>query len=210
MREGHFLGPSAELVALYVAGALRHNELAAFEAHLAAGCDACEQELRRLNPIATALRALQPAGPDPKTRDALLARVGTKPRSRAGESPLRPLVARTESTGPSSYGIFTKKASEASWEKTAVEGVSIRTLFVDRENNQFTALVRMAAGASYPRHVHGGPEGCLVLEGDLCVGDDVLQAGDYQRAPAGSHHGLQSTSRGCLLLITSSLTDQFV
>ena len=102
-----------------------------------------------------------------------------------------------------------KKASEAAWESTAVEGVTIRTLFVDQENNQFTALVRMAPGTSYPPHVHGSPEQCLVLEGDLRAGGEVLHAGDYQRAPTGSYHDLQSTERGCLLLITSSLTDQF-
>jgi anti-sigma factor ChrR (cupin superfamily) len=102
------------------------------------------------------------------------------------------------------------KASEASWERTAIEGVAIRTLFVDRENNQFTALVRMQPGSSYPRHVHAGPEQCLVIEGDLRVGEEVLHAGDYQRAPTGSRHGVQSTEHGCLLLITSSLTDQFV
>jgi hypothetical protein len=37
-----------------------------------------------------------------------------------------------------------------------------------------------------------------------------MRPGDYQRAPKGSRHGVQRTEQGCLLLITSSLTDVFV
>ena len=48
-----------------------------------------------------------------------------------------------------------------------------------------------------------------MLEGDLHIGEDVMHPGDYQFAPAGSRHGVQSTEHGCLLLITSSLNDRF-
>ena len=68
----------------------------------------------------------------------------------------------------------------------------------------------MAPGSSYPCHVHNGPEQCLVLEGDLLVEDDLLGPGDYQWAEVGSRHGIQSTKQGCLLLITSSMTDEFI
>ena len=74
-----------------------------------------------------------------------------------------------------------------------------------------TALFRMAAGSEYIPHVHAGPEECYVLEGDLHVGDDiVMHAGDYQRAPAGSVHGVQRTEGGCLLLVSSSMHDEVV
>jgi serine/threonine protein kinase len=82
-----------------------------------------------------------------------------------------------------------------------------RPEFVDEQNDHFTALVRMAP---YPRHIHRGPEECLVLEGDLRVCDTVLYPGDYQRAPTGTVQGVQSTDQGCLLLTTSSLTNEFV
>jgi anti-sigma factor ChrR (cupin superfamily) len=68
----------------------------------------------------------------------------------------------------------------------------------------------MDAGSSYPRHVHNGAEECLVLEGDIRMGDAVLHAGDYQYAPPDTLHGVQSTEKGCLLLITSSLSDELV
>jgi anti-sigma factor ChrR (cupin superfamily) len=211
MNNTHPLGDPAELAALFAAGALTQDQLAAFEAHLAAGCDACQAELNEARWVTTKLwRAVGPVVPDPKIRHALLARIAAKPEAVPSPSPLRERVLDKMYSEVSSSSMLFNKASEASWERTAVEGVAIRTLFVDPENNQFTALVRMEPGASYPRHVHGGPEQCFVLEGDLRVGDEVLHAGDYQRAPTGSCHGVQSTEQGCLLLITSSLTDQFV
>jgi quercetin dioxygenase-like cupin family protein len=114
----------------------------------------------------------------------------------------------TEAQGQQPWAV--QRADEAVWEKTPIPGITTRILFVDPPRNQFTALVRMEPGASYPGHVHGGPEECLVLEGELCVGGDtVLRKGDYQRAAGGSRHGVQSTQTGCLLLVTSSLNDDF-
>ena len=39
-------GEMLELVSVYALGALDGDDLEAFEAHLAAGCEECEQELR--------------------------------------------------------------------------------------------------------------------------------------------------------------------
>lgn len=87
----------------------------------------------------------------------------------------------------------------------------MRRLFVDRAANRMTAMFKMAPGAAYVPHVHGGAEECYVLEGDLHVGDEIMmRAGDYQRAPAGSLHGVQRTEGGCTLLITCSLDDEVV
>lgn len=100
--------------------------------------------------------------------------------------------------------------SENRWESTGVDGIEIRRLFVDKDRNQMTALVRMAAGTAYPRHIHDTAEECLVLEGDLRAGDYHFREGDYHRMAAGSKHGVQSTENGCLLLIISSLTDELI
>ena len=99
--------------------------------------------------------------------------------------------------------------TEARWESTVYDGVEVRRLFVDEKADRVTMLVRMAPGASYPPHRHAGTEECYVLSGDLRVSDHlVMRAGDYQRAPAGSHHGVQSTENGCLLLVRCSLHDE--
>jgi anti-sigma factor ChrR (cupin superfamily) len=83
----------------------------------------------------------------------------------------------------------------------------MRVLAIDAAADRFTALVRMAPGANYPAHRHGGPEECFVLEGDLRHEERVMRAGDYEWVAAGSHHGPQTTAEGCLVLIHSSLSD---
>lgn len=209
MRDEHSIGDSGELAALYAAGALPSEERVLFEAHLATGCTVCNDELQRLHPVLAAFAAAStPAPPDPRTREALLKRVAAASEAHQA-SPLQRHWQSAEQANTPRPEMFIQRVEEGIWEKSDVPGVSIRTLFVDQAKNQFTALVRMAPGSSYPRHVHNGPEECLVLEGELHVGDTVLRQGDYQRAPAGSRHGIQSTEHGCLLLIMSSLSDSF-
>ena len=209
MNHEHPLGNSAELAALFAAGAMSLDEQAAFEAHLADGCAACSAEVHALMPVVTALAgAVAPVLPNPAARDKLLARIAGSGQAGAA-SPLRAHLRTPQPPDPAAP-LLIQRAAGAAWEATEIEGVRIRVLFVDRAQNHFTALVRMAAGTSYPAHIHDGPEECLVLEGDLHVGDQVMQAGDYQCAPAGSRHGVQSTREGCLLMITSSLTDVFL
>ena len=89
-------------------------------------------------------------------------------------------------------------------------GVEARRLFVDSESDRVTMLVRMAPGSSYPAHVHGGPEECLVISGDLRIGPQHMKCGDFQRAVPGSTHVVQSTDEGCVLLIVSSLHDEIL
>jgi len=196
----------AEWAALYAAGALPPADQARYERHLAAGCPECVAELRRFERVVTALAAAVPTiAPAAATRETLLERLA---QPVPGTSPLRSHLEPGERQAEGG-SLSVQRASEASWEPAAVEGVQLRVLFVDRAKNQFTALVRMAPGTAYPSHIHSGPEECLVLEGDLDIGDLVLGPGDYQRAPEGSRHGVQRTERGCLLFITSSLTDVF-
>lgn len=204
MKHAAIPGEHAEWAALYMAGALTHEEQACYEEHLAAGCAECRGEVIQFGVVLTGLAdAVAPVQPDPRTKDALLRRIAVDT-----VSPLRRHVAGTPAEEPG-RPLPIERAGECLWEATDVEGVRIRVLAVDRSQNQFTALVRMVPGAAYPSHVHDGPEQCYVLEGDLHVGDQVMGPGDYQYAPAGSRHGVQRTAGGCLLLITSSLTDVF-
>jgi predicted ChrR family anti-sigma factor len=198
-------GEHSDWPALYCAGAMANDEHRAFDDHLE-HCDECRARVEELGTVVAALAESAPAvAPDPRTRDALLAWADASPQ--VHESPLSRHLAKMDAAG--SPGLHTQRSSDSVWEKSDVSGVSLRVLNVDREQNQFVAMVRMAAGSSYPRHVHRGSEQCLVLEGDLHVGEEVLGPGDYQKADAGSLHGIQFTTGGCLLLITSSLSDEF-
>ncbi len=99
---------------------------------------------------------------------------------------------------------------EGMWQEIGIPGVSVRVLNLDRERMCVTTLVKIAPGASYPRHRHAGPEECYVIDGDIHVSGAVLGKGDYQRAEAESIHEVQSTEGGCTLLIVSSLRDRIL
>jgi predicted ChrR family anti-sigma factor len=187
--------------AAYALGSLSPVESAEFEEHLHA-CEACRREVESLQGVLGELATLaQAVAPPPGLKDRLLARV--RESKTAVSQPWKAWLPE-----PSGAGLTLVRAGEGAWEASGVDGVEIRRLFLDRENDRATMLVRMAPGTSYPSHVHGGAEECYVLEGDLDVAGTRMVAGDYQRATSGSLHGIQSTVGGCLLFIVSSLHDE--
>lgn len=96
------------------------------------------------------------------------------------------------------------------FERTGIEGIEAKTLFVDAARRRVSMMVRMAPGTSYPAHRHAAVEECFVVSGDIRVGERVLRAGDYQVAAEDSIHGVQSTEHGCVLFIVSSQDDELV
>ncbi len=63
-----------------------------------------------------------------------------------------------------------------------------------------TSIVRYAAGSRFPRHVHGGGEEFLVLEGTFEDAHGRYPAGTYVRNPPGTAHAPWS-SEGCVLFV---------
>jgi anti-sigma factor ChrR (cupin superfamily) len=174
-----------ERAALYLAGALPAEEAEAFAARLERGCPESTAAIARLGGAAGALiDALEPLAPPAAVREALLRRAAAA----------QPVVAF-------------QTADRARWRPAGLPGITYRTLRVDKERRTFTALVRMEPGSSYPAHPHEVVEECLVIEGNLRVGDRLLGPGDYQLAPPGSFHAEQYTEGGCLLLLTATLGD---
>ena len=210
-----------ETCALAALGALPPEEAAAFEAH-AAACPACRAEHASLSALAGELAALAPAA-DPPER--LWSRVAARVRA----TPQEPATAQPAPAAPAAptrqvqpwkswaasaearAGLLTIAAGDGDWQATSVPGIAVRQLFVDPAADRVTMLVRMAAGSAYPPHRHAMAEECFVLQGDIRVdGATHMHAGDYQRADAGSRHGVQSTDGGCTLLIVSSLHDELL
>ena len=93
-------------------------------------------------------------------------------------------------------------ATDGAFAPTPFPGMTIRLLNIDRERRQFSAMIRLEAGATYPSHAHDGPEECVVLEGELLVGNVRMKAGDYQRAEPGTAHADQWSDTGALLFVT--------
>ncbi len=210
----HTIGDPQELAALYASGAMPPEQATEFEAHLDEGCATCAEAVRSYEGVVEALFAgLKPVEPSSAVRQQLMKKLDSRPAARAAahdDHVPHTHVWRDWSGDGDEENVIVRAAAkdQGGWEETGVPGVRVRRLFVDRERNQMTALIRMAPGTAWPGHEHDGAEECLVLEGDLKAGDEIFYAGDYQRMARGSHHGVQSTTNGCLLLIVSSLTDK--
>lgn len=91
--------------------------------------------------------------------------------------------------------LFVQTAS-CEWEPLR-QGVRIKPLFT--QDDRVSMLVAFDAGATVPAHPHSHGEECLMVGGDLFLGDVLLRSGDFQFAPRGSDHGELSSDVGCLL-----------
>jgi len=62
-----------------------------------------------------------------------------------------------------------------------------------------SCFYRLEPGATVPGHRHLKHEECMMLAGEVFLGDILLRAGEFQLAPAGSLHGEAYTDVGALL-----------
>lgn len=87
------------------------------------------------------------------------------------------------------------------WTPSPMAGVERRLL--DRRGGEVaraTSIVRYAPGSRFERHVHGGGEEILVLEGTFSDERGDYPAGTYLRNPVGSSHAPFSQD-GCTILV---------
>lgn len=169
---------------LYLLGAMSEGEARELERHLDV-CPGCRREVTALRPVVDGLALSAPeAEPPPELFGRLMDRV------RRASFTLSP-------------------AAERVWLPAGVPGVELCQLWLDAAQERQTLLIRMQAGASLPKHIHGGTEECFVVHGDLRDGDLRLAASDYVRFETGTSHTV-ATEGGCLLLVTSSLGDRLL
>ncbi len=88
------------------------------------------------------------------------------------------------------------RASDMAWAPLR-RGVQIKPLYAEGE--RISMLVQFEPGASVPAHGHGHGEECLMVAGDLFLGDVLLREGDFQFAPCGTGHGELQSDVGCVL-----------
>ncbi|MGF1475493.1 MAG: cupin domain-containing protein [Geminicoccaceae bacterium] len=94
----------------------------------------------------------------------------------------------------------TVRAQEGRWRKLK-GGVEKKDLFSDPKTGQHTFLLRLAPGATLPRHDHARAEECLVLEGAIRVAGLEIGVGDYHVALPGSVHEEIFSIEGALILL---------
>ncbi len=124
---------------------------------------------------------------------------------------LRERVLRVAAATPQNPqpGVFVIPAKGGEWKQTPYAGVEYKPLYEDPETSMRTVILRLAAGARYPRHRHTQAEQCLVLKGDVRVAEGVeMGPGDFEWAEGGSEHDFVSTRNGCELLIIASKHDE--
>ena len=80
--------------------------------------------------------------------------------------------------------------------------VQVKVLHSDGRYNSI--LLRMEPGSSLPAHFHEDDEECVVMEGEVYIGDVRVQAGDYHLALSGSRHGELRSDTGALLFLRTT------
>ncbi len=107
--------------------------------------------------------------------------------------------------GPELPGTFTRRCGGGLWREMA-PGITYTVLFDDPASRRRSILLRALPGAVFEPHSHDqGYEECLVLEGDMLIGDLKLGPGDYHVALMGTSHPLTRTVSGCLCFQTIPL-----
>lgn len=77
--------------------------------------------------------------------------------------------------------------SEGVWENIA-PGIERKIVYMDRSAGVQSYFVRMKAGAILPEHDHDADEQCVVLQGQLEIGNSIYDAGTYHLARKGVPH----------------------
>lgn len=175
------------LVGDYVLGALSGSELTEFEANLTRNPELQRQVAaweRRLTPLAATLPEVEPPA---SVWDAI--------------------AAALDAAGPPAT--VTVREREGEWRMLG-PGVEVKMLMVDRNAGFQSFLLRLAPGCQLPPHDHSSLEECVLLEGDMLIGDRYYTRGDYHAALPGSRHAPISTRNGGVVFLRSELRPELL
>lgn len=92
----------------------------------------------------------------------------------------------------------TVAAPQGLWQPFA-PGVTMKLLHQDGATLSY--LLRLQPGASLPAHRHPQDEECLVLEGEMHIGDIVIGAGGYHLGRRGVLHDRLTSPGGALIFL---------
>lgn len=101
-------------------------------------------------------------------------------------------------------GSTTIRQNDGEWLQL-FEGVFKKSLLVDHTEGAESFLLRLEPGASCPAHSHSKTEECLVMEGEMIIGNARFRAGDYHAAPATIPHLPITSEIGALLFVRGEL-----
>jgi quercetin dioxygenase-like cupin family protein len=96
-------------------------------------------------------------------------------------------------------------AAEREWAATPYPGIE-RALFRNNEGGGRSSLVRLAAGARFPRHAHHGSEEVVVMAGEVRIGGVALAAGDYLFTAPGEEHDVVALTDAVIFVSSQKAT----
>jgi anti-sigma factor ChrR (cupin superfamily) len=108
-------------------------------------------------------------------------------------------------TGVELPGTVTVRAGAGEWIEVS-PGLKIKIMNRIEAANRQTFMAWLQPGAEYVDHDHDQDEEIYMIEGDLIIGDLVLNAGDFHVARAGRYHPVHRTRTGCLCLISQAIS----
>lgn len=137
-------------------------------------------------------RDMAPIEPSPARKTALRERI------------LKRVAAQKPSAAASH---LTVRLSEDGW-IDVIPLIKMKKLFESDDGK--AVLFRFQPGARLPAHEHGTDEECIVLEGELRIGEDmVVHAGDFHLARRGIAHGDLTSATGALFYIRTGASFKF-
>ena len=188
-----------ELAALYALGVLDDSGTREVE-RLLADSDLLRKEISSFEDVASLLAQSVPAPLEPPAglKEKLFQKINQKP-----------VTALAETKGsPEINGLtFMREAASGGWQKLPVPGAEVKLLSMDESRGVAVVLGKLAPGARYPSHRHFGPEDVYMISGDLHIGEEVLRAGDFHHAAAGSVHEVNYSENGCTILVVLTTQD---
>ena len=178
----------SEITCAYATQVLAANEAAAAEVHIFS-CPDCQREVESLRAVVSRFVSWPTDVLRPTT--SLEGRLALRIAEETG----RPLVLPLES-----------RWSEPEWEQVA-PGIECKLLSTDTERHRVSMLVRLAPGASYPRHTHADVEELHLLDGELWIDERKLVPGDYNYATLGTGDDRVWSETGCTCVLITSTQD---
>ncbi len=96
------------------------------------------------------------------------------------------------------------RSKEQDWFNLPIRGAKFLELSARKKDGFVVSMIEIQPGTDFPAHDHHGVEMAYILEGDLEADGCLLQAGDFFRADAGTHHGTHRSPSGCRALIITA------
>lgn len=99
---------------------------------------------------------------------------------------------------------LTVAPTEGEWQPFG-PGITMKVLHHDGRSLSY--LLRLAPGAVLPAHHHPQDEECLVLEGEMQIGNTVVPAGGYHLGRKGVLHDRLTSPNGALIFLRGAVPD---